>query len=322
MEPSFGYEDVRLGEALYRSEAHCLACYELYRVGRKPDALLQAARPITDVLPWLETEVRANRAELAGFVRAVSAVGAQVRANVRPRKLRRVLSRVEPATTALLEEAIGPISETRTYLATVSVNLLETALQSYRRAVTDENLGEYQTAYACARRGTSLFERAVGRRSSPAERDLAILRAVLPAVEPPARLARIEMVQSSVERILAAAVQFGASSAAEPALDDALSKIARVLDDVLSSYAEGVPALSARLAASLHLRAYEPIRPRLVEADHRAEERLTALIGVELRRGINDGAPVERINEIGAEVHGILDSLGVSDYGDRGNRVS
>ena len=54
----FDTEEVRLGYALYRTQGHCLAACELNARARRSDALLQAARPMTDVLPWLESEAR------------------------------------------------------------------------------------------------------------------------------------------------------------------------------------------------------------------------------------------------------------------------
>ncbi|MGH2734902.1 MAG: hypothetical protein ACRDKZ_04930, partial [Actinomycetota bacterium] len=300
--------DVRLGEALHRSGAHCLACYELYRLGRRADALLQAARPITDVLPWLETELRANRAELAAFVRVVSAMGAQVRANVRARKLHRAEARVDPAIAALLEKAVGPSAHAGPYLSSVAVALLRTTLRSYEDAVTSEDLGEYQTAYACARRAGALLQLAAAKRDSELRQELAALRMALPSVEPPPRLARPASLEISIGRVVAVAERMGASSGDENELDDAIAKVERLLDDVVSSYSEGVPALSARLAATLYLRAYEPLRSELSDSDQLLEEQLSELLGVELRRSINDAAPLERVTELSAQARELLRS--------------
>ena len=304
----FGADEIRIGEALFRSEAHLSTSCELYGAGRKPDALLQAARPITDVLPWLETEVRSAEGPLKAFYAATSSLGAEIRRNVRPRALRRALKEVEATRRQLLNAAVGEVAEQGDYRASVGVALLEGAAARYRRGIEDESLGDYQTAYALVSAGTGLLHEA-GADDEHFAKLFASVDAVFPAVDPPEKLTRPDDVDRLVAEIAAVAEEVLGAQRLQWTLQDALGKVDRLVGDVVGSYESGLGPLSARLASSLFVRSYDPIRRELAAAAPDAEARLTSLLGFELRTAINENAPHDRVRALAQEAHDILVTL-------------
>lgn len=303
----FGADEIRIGEAIFRAEGHLAVSCELYGAGRKADALLQAARPATDILPSLEMDLRGADAALRGFFAATARIGAAIRRNEKPRGLRRALREVERASRGLLEAAVGTVvnDPSPSFRASVGIALLDRVSERYRRAVEEEDLGEYQNAYVCAHTGTDLLVEAGGRVGSLNE-VAGSLRAAFPGVEPPERLVRPGDVQRIVDAISELAIEELGAIRLSWTLADSLGRIDRLLGDVLVSYEKGLGPLSARLAASLFVRAYDPVRRELGAASPDAEARLTSLLGFELRRAINEGAEPDRVRALATEAHEIL----------------
>ena len=298
---------IRVGEALYRAEAHLAASVQLYGKGRKPDALLQAARPVTDILPELETELRSAGEALDRFFAAVGQVGAAVRRNDKPRALRKALREVVDSRRELLTAAVGAaIARDERYASSVAVALLERIPARYRAAVDDEDLGAYQDTYAAADSAGDLIHDANGGRIESLERMVTALYGAFPAPEPPPKLARPEDVEALIEEIATACVDGLGAIRVTSTLGDSLARVDKVLGDVLVSYEKGLAPLSARLAASLFVRSYDPVRHDLAAEDPDAEARLTALLGFELRKAINEGVPPETVRALATEAHELL----------------
>jgi hypothetical protein len=302
--------EVRLGEALYRCEGHCLAACELYVIGRAPDALLQAARPITDVLPWLETELR-SCASLGDFMVSVSQMGAQIRKVARPRYLRRAHKRVERARASLLEEAANPSAGTDPYSASVALVLLGNGAERYRNGVAAGELGEYHSAYGMVRVAQALL-RSHRTAETELESELGLLSRYFPSVEPPAGLIRPETLDASVERVAELAASQLDAREFRWRLADSLAHVDRMLDDVFDNYRDGVRPLAARLAASLFVRSYDPVRSELSTFLPDTEDRLTTRLAVDLRRDINRGAPLDDVRSLVEEIKGLLDDARTS----------
>ncbi|HJR45746.1 MAG TPA: hypothetical protein VJ927_09090 [Actinomycetota bacterium] len=303
---AFGADEILLGEALYRTEAHLVACCELYGIGRVPDALLQAARPMTDVLPWLETEARSAGDALQDLYTAAAAIGAQVRGTVPPRRLRRALEPVAAARDRMMEAVVGPGWDRPDYRASVALALLGSASEAYRRGVEGEVLGDYQSAYALVAVAQELLEEAGAGKVARLDEALGAIAVALPAVEPPERLARPDDLDRLVGVVVTGAVEELGAKEARRTLEDSLRKVDRLLGDVLNSYERGLGPLAARLAASLFVRSYDPIRRDLSARDPDAEARLTGLLGFELRTAINENAEAARVRELATEAHDLL----------------
>jgi hypothetical protein len=309
-EGRFGRDEIRFGEAIYRCVAHARACSNLYAHGRKADSLLHAARPITDVLPWLETELRAFPQPLSAFTTGISAIGAGVRRNVRPRRLRKVALSLEESADRLVAAIAGDEAESSVYRASVALALLQSAVNAYARAVQTSSLGDYQSARALSWLAAKLLDKAGASESEALRDQLHSLELLLPSLNPPKQLARPEALTEVVEEIFRTAeADLEAIKPGTTSLEEGLKRVERLLEDVVSSYTAGVPALAARLAASLYLRSFEPIKSRLVGVHSSPADRLAEILGIELRRSINDGVAPEQVVKLGREAKKLLVTL-------------
>jgi hypothetical protein len=296
---------IRIAEAVYRSDAHCVVACELYGSGRAPDALLQSARPMTDVFPWLENEMRSTEDELRDFMTAVSGIGAQIRRSEKPRRLRSSLKDVRKArdrlTRALFEDEAGSAE----LEASIGVALLETVRDAYRDAVDKEDLAGYQTSYALVQEATDLLAAAVARFPVDLRAHMALLATAFPGPEPPPQLVRPEALADAIDElsVLAAAGDEGP-------LDGALDHLITLIDDVAESYRAGEHALAARLASSLFVRTYDPIREEVAALAPEAEREITQVLGFDLRRAINDGTSPDDVEELVGTVKARLLAVG------------
>jgi hypothetical protein len=300
---------IRIAEAVYRSDAHCVVACELYGSGRAPDALLQSARPMTDVFPWLENEMRSTEDELRVFMTAVSGIGAQIRRSEKPRRLRGSLKDVRKARDRLMTALFGDEAGSAELEASIGVALLETVRDAYRDAVDKEDLAGYQTCYALAQEATDLLAAAVARFPVDLRTHVGVLVTAFPGPEPPPQLVRPEALATAIDElsVLAAARD-------DDPLDGALDHLMTLVDDVVESYRAGEHALAARLASSLFVRTYDPIREQLAVLAPDAEPEITQVLGFDLRRAINDGTSPDDIEELAATVKQRL--LDVGDNGD------
>ena len=306
----FGADEIRIAEVLNRSVAHLAVACELYGMGRKPDALLQAARPITDILPALETEVRSAGDELSGFFTATAAVGAEIRANSTPRSVRRAFKKAERAARELSKVVLTEVTqEGPGFDASVGIALLDPVPERYRRAVAEEDLGEYQTVYALVDRATDLIVSAYRGREHTLSEPVDTLRRSLPSAEPPEKLLRPEAVVTLIDTITTMAIEDLGAIRLTWTLADSARRLERLLGDVVDAYERELGPLAARLAASLFVRAYDPIRRDVAAAHPDTEARLTSLLGFELRTAINENAPENRIQELAAEARELLVTL-------------
>jgi hypothetical protein len=293
---------IRIAEAVYRSDAHCVVACELYGSGRAPDALLQSARPMTDVFPWLENEMRSTEAELRDFMTAVSTIGAQIRRSEKPRKLRSSLKEVRKTRVRLMEALFGDTAGSAELEASIGVALLETVRNAYRDAVDKEDLAGYQTCYALAQEAADLLAAAVARFPVDMRAHVALLATAFPGPEPPPQLVRPEALATAIDElsVLAAATDEG------PLV--AIDHLMTLVDDVAKSYRSGEHALAARLASSLFVRTYDPIREELAAAAPDIEPEVTQILAFDLRRAINDGAQPDDIEKLSEQVRGYLRS--------------
>jgi hypothetical protein len=292
---------------LYRSEAHCTVACELYGAGRSADAVLHSVRPITDTFPWLETELRSHPEQLRNLMVAVSALSGALRHAVRPRVARRHLKAVSTARAAAIDVVVGRPSSSAAFRASVGIALLDTACIHYAKGVPEGNLNSYQGSYALVRAALELLEAAgAGRSLDPL---IDPLRDALPTLDPPERLLRPEDLTTLVDD-LAAMVErnIGGVRPKRSAVDD-LRRVAALLEDVVRSYEEGQPALAGRLAASLYVRSYDPLREELQQRDRHAEARLAETLGVHLRRTINSGVPSGEVAELGRRALSLIGGL-------------
>jgi hypothetical protein len=299
---TFAADHVRIAEALYRSEAHCVVACELYGAGRRADAVLQSVRPIADTFPWLETELRSRPEQLRNLMVAVSNLSGALRHSARPRVARRHLKTVTSSRKAAVDALVGMPADEASFRSAVGVGLLRSACRRYADGVPHGNLNDYQAAYALVHAAACLIGGSDEVENGRLEDVLQALQAALPTLDPPARLIRPEDLEALV-------VEMEGLVGARPATTEGdVARVEGLLDDVVRSYAQA-PALAARLAASLYVRTYDPLRPALAALDPGAEARLGELLGVDLRRAINDQADQASITAVADAARGLLGTL-------------
>jgi hypothetical protein len=194
-----------------------------------------------------------------------------------------------------------------TLRASIALALLSTAIDRYRDAVASETIDEYETAYGCATEALILFHRAGVRKGDAINELLGPVRAAFAEIEPGARLWNPDALARALEDLRGAAfTRWGVIDGPQDLVHSVLVRIDKLLGDVVASYHDQVPALSARLAASLYVRSYDPVREEIARTDPSLESRLTDLLGVKLRRLINDEAPAEVIDQAAAEIRSLL----------------
>jgi hypothetical protein len=258
---------------------------------------------MTDVFPWLETEARSSSPQLASFMTAVARFGSEVRAGAEPRAVRRAVRAVERTVEELLDAIVGGCAGSGAYAAAVALSLLSTTMDTFSRAVERGDVGDYQSSYGTAREAVLLLE-SLGEGSGE---NVTVLRAAFPSVEPPERLVRPGTIAHAVDQLEARLkVAFDIPLASNQELDDSLTKVERLLDDAVDAHTDGVPALAARLAASLYVRSYDPIRSEVAARDAGVEERLSELLGIEVRRAINAHAPAEELDGLRREAKDLI----------------
>lgn len=260
---------------------------------------------MTDVFPWLETELRSADAELRAFMMAVAGMGALVRRNVRVRALRRSLDDVRETREGLIRVMFGIDGRSAALNASIAIALLGTLRHSYTGAVESEDLAGYHTSYALSQIATDLLG-GVARDASVDLPSLALLTGAFPSVEPPPRLARPEQLTAAITQIWREVEERVGVGAPGSTLDNQLDEVGRLLGDVLESYERGHGPLAARLAASLFVRSYDPIREELGRVAPSCEQAVTRLLGFELRRAINDRLPAAQVAHVGEAIRAEL----------------
>jgi hypothetical protein len=203
----------------------------------------------------------------------------------------------------------GDVASTDGFKASVAIALLAGTAKRYRAAVDDGNLGDYQAAYGIASVAIDLLREA---RLDRIERLTPLLRSLvasLPAIEPPERLTRPDDYERLIDEIATAAVEEGGATRFTWTMADSLDRISRTVDDVVSEYERGHGPVAARLAATLFVRLYDPIRHELSAVSPDDAARLTSLLGFELRTAINKGAPAPEIRSIAEQAKRLLSGL-------------
>jgi hypothetical protein len=300
----FGASQVVLAERLARIRAHHLVAAELLVAGRGRDALLQVSRPITQILPTLESELRGRGDAVAVLTSALGGCGAAVRSGS-ARRARKVFVAARKATNHALELGVGSVCSSPRFKASVAAAVLGRVEDSYRSAWAAGDLPGYEDCFGLARVAGEICA------DFGAEIPYVVaLLAVFPDVVPPPSPVAPDVVSELIRGAHAdLARDYGAVTLLEPTAEDAIAALSARLDDVRAAYRQGARPLAARLAASLFLQAFEPARPTLAGAAPEATEELAAVLGVELRVGINAGLEIDEIAErANSLMHAVMES--------------
>jgi hypothetical protein len=215
---------------------------------------------------------------------------------------------------------VGDEANESAFRGSVVAALVATAAHEYEEAVAPKGravqlLAEYQDGYAFARVAAQLYaglapEVRAASSEEAAEIDEAFetLSSALPSADPPARLVDALEVESAAELIgheLEETV--GAAPVEESDPEAIVEEIHELLDEIASAYADGDAAAAAELAAEAYLENYEVIEAGVIEHAPEVNEELEPLLGANLRREIQAGAPQEEIESMIARARALLD---------------
>jgi hypothetical protein len=301
-------EAISFGEALAQIRGHHRIALELYSGGDQPGALVHAGHPIDEII----TSVRSELEEHGGPAEELSQALVDVRTAVQSEADESDISSLIDTTASLTHEAeaalAGDAAGTSAYAGSVIAALLGTAGHEYEEAVAGSNgevklLAEYQDGYAFVLEARAMYDEISGdveaastEEAEEIEEAFEVLTGAFPAPNPPSELSDPLDVESAAELIgheLEETVGATLLEGSDPA--EVGEKIEELLDEIVATYEAGDAEAAAELSAEAYLENYEVIEAEVIENAPEINEELEPLLGAELRRQIQDGAPIEDI---------------------------
>jgi hypothetical protein len=317
VQPGTRTEAIAFGEALAQIRGHHLVSLMLYRAGDQKGAAVHAGHPIAEILASVRGELDEQGGSLGADLEDALQAGASAVADRRPpEELARIYERAA-SVTHRAEEAVVDGSEDPAYGGSVVAALLTTAGHEYEEAVGKSGVRlvvEYQDAYAFVREAVRLYRdiEADVRSAAPEEADeieeaFDRLRGAVSSPRPPADPVDVLDVESSAELIgheLEETVGAVPGVVSDP--NDVAAEIEDLLDEVIESYEAGDAAAAAELSAEAYLENYEVIEAEVIDKAPEINNELEPLLGAELRRRIDEGAPVSEIRQMVARAKELL----------------
>jgi len=298
----FSLSDIAFAEGLARAEAHLENALLLLESGRVPQALVQASRPVIELMPRLSRDLW-NAPEVATEVnRAVAAIAGGIRRGAEPPSLRTALATAEKATARAVASVVGPGHEDPAFNASVVVALVRTAVSAHR----EEGAFVRFDALAYVRRARALC---AGLMTAANQGRLGALFDDLQTrigAEDASDQEEVESLAGSIADVLHESA--GALLAQEPDVADYLDRIEELIADVEAAYGAGEAFRADKLAARAYIENYAVVRDALSAADEGADEAVhEALTGLRLR--MRDKATPEEIAEVATRGRSALLSL-------------
>jgi hypothetical protein len=198
------------------------------------------------------------------------------------------------------------------------ISALTSAAHEYEEAVAGGGgirlLEEYQDGYAFVAEAASMYEEisddvesTSAEEAQEIEEAFEVLATAFPGAQPPKDLSDPEEVEAAASLIgheLEETVGAAALEESDPA--EIGEEIESLLDEVVAAYKAGDAEGAAELSAEAYLENYEVIEAEVIEYAPDINEELEPLLGAELRRRIQEGAPVEDIEEMVARAKELL----------------
>jgi hypothetical protein len=293
----FTLADVAFAEGLARAEAHLENALLLLESGRVPQALVQASRPMIELMPRLSRDLWSAPEVATELNRAVGAIAAGIRRGAQPPSLRAALATAGTTVARAIGQVVGPGCEDPAFLSSVVVALLGTAAAAYQ----ESGLHVRFDALAYVRRARTLCTRT----TDGLEPLFDELQTKIGALEP----ADPDEVQGLVERIAARLHDSaGALLTLEPGLTDYLDRIDELIADAEAAYEAGEAFRADKLAARAYVENFAVVKDELAAADEAAGNEIhESLTG--LRLGMAAKASTEEISEVASRGRSALMSL-------------
>lgn len=311
-------EAVALGSALAQIRGHHLVVVDLYEDGDREGALVHAGHPIDEILTSASTELEEHGGSAAELEASLEEVQGLVQREAPPQQVRVAVEDATTATEDATAAFAGEEAESAGYRGSVIADLLATAAHEYEEAVAGgagvKLLVEYQDAFGFLQEGHRLYEQVQAEVTAASQEEadeiaeaFETLDAALPSVRPPQNLATALDVESAAELIgheLEETV--GAQLLEEQDPEEIAEEIEKLLGEVVTTYRAGDSDEAAELAAEAYLENYEVIEAEVIEKAPDINEELEPLLGAELRKRIQEGAPVGEIEDMVDRVEELL----------------
>jgi hypothetical protein len=288
--------DISFAEGLARAEAHLENALLLLEAGRVPQALVQASRPMIELMPRLSRDLWSDPEVATELNRSIGAVAAGIRRGAQPPALRAALEKAGSVIAKAIESVAGPAHGHDAFRTSVAVALLRTAAGAYREA----GLHVRFDAVAYVRRARAMCPDDITTGETFDE-----LQALVGALEP----ADPDQIQVLVEAVSVALHEsHGALLDQEPALADYLDRIDELIVDAETAYRAGEAFRADKLAARAYVENFAPVMEALGAADERAGRAVhDSLTGLRLR--MRAQASPDEIAEVASRGRSALASL-------------
>lgn len=300
-------ETIQFGESLAQLRGHHQVALELYEAGDTEGALVHANHPIHELLDAVRSELEEHDGPATELEDGLNEVLAGIEEGAPAESVAESIENVRGITEDAATALAGDDATSSQYIGSVLSALIGTAAHEYEEAVAGGGgvklLAEFQDGYAFVGESRSLYEQisgdveaAAAEEAEEIEEAFEVLEEALPSPEPPAKLADAEDVEAAASLIgheLEETVDAVPLEEVEPA--EVAEEIESLLDEIVATYADGDAEAAAELSAEAYLENYEVIEAEVIEHAPEINEELEPLLGAELRRQIQEGAPVEDI---------------------------
>jgi hypothetical protein len=315
-----GAEEVGLGESLAQIRGHLLVSLELYEAGDADGALAHAGHPAEEILDSLRSELSEHGSQLGpdlsrGLEEGTDAVSSDAAAT----EVAQIYDDIAQMTGRAEADVVGEAVGSTAYRGSVVGALLATAGHEYEEATAGGGgvklPVEYQDAYGFVAEARAMYEEdlatAVSGDAPEEAEEIAEafdrLDRALESPEPPGRptpSSEVETAATLIGHELEETV--GARPPEEANPEQVVAEIEELLAEVLTLYEAGETDRAAEVAAEAYLENYEVIEAEVIASAPEVNEELEPLLGAELRRNIERGAPLAELEDMVARAERLL----------------
>ncbi|MDQ3964039.1 MAG: hypothetical protein M3277_09060 [Actinomycetota bacterium] len=306
-----GVEAITFGESLAQIRGHHRVALELYEAGDLSGALVHAGHPIDEIITSVRSELEEHGGPGEALATALEDVRIAVQQKAEASEISDAMDEVRALTFEAATALAGEDAKSSAYRGSVIAALLKTAAHEFEEAVAGGKgevklLAEYQDGYAFVLESRALYdeisadvEAASMEEAEEIEAAFDVLAGAFPSPQPPSELATALDVEAAAELIGHELEETVDATLLETADPEAIGEeINELLDEILAAYEAGDADEAAELSAEAYLENYEVIEAEVIENAPDINEELEPLLGAELRRQIQEGAPQTEIADM------------------------
>jgi hypothetical protein len=312
-------ESIQFGNSLGQIRGHHQVALELYEAGDKEGAITHAGHPIHELLDSVSSELEEHDGPADELSAGLDEVLAAIEEDAPAESVSEAIENVRGITFDAAESVDGEAITSSAYIGSVISSLVSTAAHEYEEAVAGDGQGirlleEYQDGYAFVAESRSMYEDIIDdveaastEEAEEIEEAFEVLETAFPGAQPPKELSDAEDVEAAASLIgheLEETVGAAALVESDPA--EIGEEIESLLDEIVAAYKAGDAEGAAELSAEAYLENYEVIEAEVIEYAPEINDELEPLLGAELRRQIQEGAPIEDIEEMVARAKELL----------------